>query len=41
LAGHVIETADATSENDQPESEQPKYQYVSSARYVGAAVIGN
>jgi len=35
----VIETRDAASANAQPESVQPKYQYVWSARYIDAAVL--
>jgi len=36
---HILETRDADAEADEPEGEQPKYQYVWSNRYIDAAVL--
>ncbi len=35
----VLETRDTTTESDQPENLQPKYQYVWSARYIDSAIL--
>ncbi|NUQ66081.1 MAG: RHS repeat-associated core domain-containing protein, partial [Pirellulales bacterium] len=38
-AWQILEIRDTTTESDQPESLQPKYQYVWSARYIDAPVL--
>ena len=35
----VLETRDTTTESDQPESLQPKYQYIYSPRYIDAPIL--